>query len=307
MKKLSSIVLSVGILALSFTNVAQASSTTYTVEKGDTLYKIATKHKLTVTELKKMNNLMSNAILINQLLVLTPSQSTQEKPIQQNSVPKVKATQKNYTIVKGDTLSKIARVLGVSVTFLKEVNQLKNDNIQIGQILIYTGVQQGSSPQKSAAPIKQMSLADQQIAAQLFKEKAITQAPSKVGQATYDRVIEEAKKLFGTRYLFGGNTKKGIDCSGLIYYAFNKAGYDVPRLDTLGYFKSHSTKVKNPIPGDLIFFKNTYRATISHMGIYLGNNEFIHASTSEGVSIISLDNHYWKERFVSFKRLNVVK
>ena len=72
------------------------------------------------------------------------------------------------------------------------------------------------------------------------------------------------------------------------------------------YFEEDTIKVKNPLPGDVVFFKNTIIPTISHMGIYIGNDEFIHAGTN-GIAIANLNTKYWSERFVAFKRLNALQ
>jgi len=76
---------------------------------------------------------------------------------------------------------------------------------------------------------------------------------------------------------------------------------DISRLSTDGYY-NRSFYVNKPQVGDLVFFSGTYRAGISHMGIYVGNNQFIHAGSSTGVTVTSLDNSYWKSHFEGFKR-----
>ena len=220
---------------------------------------------------------------------------------------------KTYKVVRGDTLSIIAIYLDTTVAELKQMNNLTSNTIYAGQTLKYKQNSNGSTTTATATASGSVttkstntSTEDQQINAQLKKEVAITKNPSQTGLTKYNQVITEAKKLIGTPYVFGGNGPSGIDCSGYIYYLFNKVGYSLPRETALNYFMLDSTKVTNPIPGDIVYFKNTYIKTISHMGIYLGNNQFIHAASS-GVQISSLSNSYWKEHFVAFKRLNVVK
>ena len=113
-------------------------------------------------------------------------------------------------------------------------------------------------------------------------------------------LINNAKKLMGIKYRFGGTTTSGFDCSGFIQYAFKQSGKSVAR-DTLGQYAGTS-KISNPQAGDLVFFAGTYRPGISHVGIYLGNNQFIHASTSKGVAINSVNDSYWKKHFHSYRR-----
>ena len=116
-----------------------------------------------------------------------------------------------------------------------------------------------------------------------------------------NKLIAESKKLIGIKYVFGGTTINGFDCSGFIYYAFNKAGHKIGRYSAAGYY-DRSYYVNTPKPGDLVFFENTYKKGISHLGIYIGNNQFINADNS-GVRIVSLDNSYYKKHFSAFKRL----
>ena len=111
-----------------------------------------------------------------------------------------------------------------------------------------------------------------------------------------------AKSLLGTPYVWGGNTPAGFDCSGFIYYVFNKAGFSIGRYSAQGY-ADRSYDVTNPVPGDLVFFKDTYTTGISHVGIYLGNNQFIQAADEiHGVIISSLTNSYYQKHFDSFGR-----
>ncbi|AXH98339.1 peptidoglycan endopeptidase [Sporosarcina sp. PTS2304] len=113
-------------------------------------------------------------------------------------------------------------------------------------------------------------------------------------------VVKTAMNLRGIPYRFGGTTTRGFDCSGFIQYSFKKNGKSVSRTTT-GQFKQ-STKIKSPRPGDLVFFQNTYRRGISHVGIYVGNNKFVHAGGRKS-EVVSLSNPYWKSKFNSFRRI----
>ncbi len=106
----------------------------------------------------------------------------------------------------------------------------------------------------------------------------------------------------GTKYKYGGTDKNGFDCSGFTQKVYKNAfKIDLPRtakeMSKLGK-KISKTKLK---PGDLVFFKpsRTYR----HVGIYIGDNSFIHSSTSKGVIKTRLDNVYWKKKYKFAKRI----
>jgi len=115
-----------------------------------------------------------------------------------------------------------------------------------------------------------------------------------------DKLVAKAKEYLGTPYVFGGTTPSGFDCSGYIYYVHNAAGIKLTRTNTSGYY-SMTTKVSSPQPGDLVFFSNTYKAGISHMGIYIGNGSFIHAG-GDRVQINKVTDYYWKDKFTSYNR-----
>lgn len=110
----------------------------------------------------------------------------------------------------------------------------------------------------------------------------------------------------GTAYRYGGTSKKGIDCSGFanqVYaYIYN---IDLPRSSRAIYKKcDERVKKKNLRFGDLLFFKIGKHRKVSHVGIYLNNGKFIHASTSSGVIISNLDLSYYKKYFYKAMRIN---
>ncbi|MDH5409558.1 MAG: C40 family peptidase, partial [Gammaproteobacteria bacterium] len=122
--------------------------------------------------------------------------------------------------------------------------------------------------------------------------------------ANPDQVISSAKEMLGVRYRYGGqNPVSGFDCSGLVLFSYNRAGVNLPRT-TIGQFKySRPIKKSQMRAGDLLFFRIS-RSRISHVGIYLGDNEFIHApSSGKKVSIGRLDSPYWSKRFVRAGRV----
>lgn len=118
-------------------------------------------------------------------------------------------------------------------------------------------------------------------------------------QTLGDPIISTAKKYIGVRYRSGGTTANGFDCSGFTQFVFNQHNISIPRdtskQATVG---TQLSKAELQI-GDLIIFKNTYKKGPSHAGIYVGNGQFIHASTSRGVRIDHMDDNYWGGRFHS--------
>lgn len=119
-------------------------------------------------------------------------------------------------------------------------------------------------------------------------------------------VALNAMGLLGIRYKFGGNTpESGLDCSGLVRHVFKQAwGAVLPRTSEEISRVGEHVERHDLQPGDLVFF-NTLRRTFSHVGIYLGDNKFIHSPSSGGqVRIESMDVAYWKNRFNGARRIN---
>ncbi|MBS4195819.1 C40 family peptidase [Lederbergia citri] len=252
---------------------------TYTIKSGDTLSKIASNYKVSVAQLYEWNNLKNDLIHPGQVLKISNSKSTvsadpapkTETVKNNNSVP----TTDTYKVVSGDSLSKIALKYGTTVNELKSLNGLTSDMIRVGQVLKVNA--KATTESKPAEKVEAPKVTDDVSA-----------------------IIKIAKSSIGTKYAWGGTTLAGFDCSGFVYYVFNQAGKKIARYGTDGYY-DRSYYVNKPEPGDLVFFENTYRAGISHMGIYLGNDEFIHANDG-GVEISSLNTPYNKSKFNGFKR-----
>jgi cell wall-associated NlpC family hydrolase len=114
-------------------------------------------------------------------------------------------------------------------------------------------------------------------------------------------IINEALKWLGTPYCYGGESRSCTDCSGYVQQVFLSAGLYIPRTAAEQYQNSIQIDNSESKPGDLIFFKNSSR--INHVGIYLGDDQFIHASSSNGVERQSLSNRYYQSRFAGFGRI----
>jgi peptidoglycan DL-endopeptidase LytE len=147
-----------------------------------------------------------------------------------------------------------------------------------------------------------------------FQKSVQLSATGVVDSQTYERLmgkepakpfdvmhlIADAAELLGTPYVWGGAAPEtGFDCSGFLVYLFNKQGVSLPR--TVAMIWNVGTPVESPSVGDIVFFE-TYQPGASHAGIYIGNNQFIHSGSTNGVSISRLDNPYWSQRYLGAKR-----
>lgn len=118
--------------------------------------------------------------------------------------------------------------------------------------------------------------------------------------------VAVAKKQIRKKYRWGGSTpRKGFDCSGLTYYAFKSAKIHLPRSTSAQYKQTKRVSLSKLQAGDLIFFKTRRtRARVNHVGIYLGNGNFIHAPRrGKRVSIAKLKSRYWRRKVVGAGRV----
>lgn len=136
----------------------------------------------------------------------------------------------------------------------------------------------------------------------------------KVNKSTASRVSDKGAKHIkaellakyshwkGTKYKFGGTTLRGVDCSALMQHLFDDAlNKQLPRTTSKQIKHGRQVSKQNLKPGDLVFFKTT--PTERHVGVYVGNKQFIHASRTKGVTISSLENPYWVDRYETARRL----
>jgi LysM repeat protein len=241
------------------------TATTYTVQSGDSLYGIAKNYGLTVTQLKQYNGLTTDNIYVGQTLILNGTTSTEQ-------------TSGSYTVQSGDSLSAIAKKFGITTTQLKQANNLTSDLIKVGQRLTIPSPGAPSTP--APAPTQQ-SMEQVKLA-----------------------IVQDSKNYLGVPYVWGGESPSGFDCSGFIYFMFDKHGVDIPRQTSGDYYKMGTAVSKaNLQPGDLVFFGVNVPGVVSHVGFYMGDNQFISATSSSGISIVSMDNSYWSKYYMGAKRV----
>jgi len=131
----------------------------------------------------------------------------------------------------------------------------------------------------------------------------VTVEPRIADDAVGGAIADVAMGMVGTRYLYGGTDPlEGFDCSGLVYYSYGQAGYQVPRTSRELFRAARKISVGEADPGDLMFFQD--QSKLSHVGIYLGDGRFVHApANGQNVAVGSLDSHYYREHLVAVGRL----
>ena len=132
-----------------------------------------------------------------------------------------------------------------------------------------------------------------------------TSSSAKPGSAkvTGDEIVAKAKQYLGVPYKYGGTSPSGFDCSGFVYYVFRNLGININRTQANMYAQGTPVKKSDLKPGDLVFFQNTYKAGISHVGIYVGNGQFIHSpSSGKVVSYANLNSSYYTSHYYGAAR-----
>jgi murein DD-endopeptidase / murein LD-carboxypeptidase len=121
-----------------------------------------------------------------------------------------------------------------------------------------------------------------------------------------NEIISTARLYIGVPHCMGGKTSKCMDCSGLLVTVFDKHGIQLPHnSEEQARYGQIIPDMNELMVGDLVFFVRSYKTNrfITHSGIYMGNNQFIHASSSRGVTITSINDPWWKSRFIFATRI----
>jgi cell wall-associated NlpC family hydrolase len=207
-----------------------------------------------------------------------------------------KAIPETYTVQDGDSLFEIALKFGMETEELTARNDLDSDHLTPGQRVVLFEREEETEPAVAAAP----TVATEEELAEAAQP--MTTVQDKGEESTQARLIRVAKKMLSTPYVWGGTSLTGLDCSGFVWKAFAMLNLDLPRSAREQYRIGRNVERNHLSIGDLVFFR-TYAKYPSHVGIYLGDNRFIHASSgSRQVKISSMDHPYYEKRYIGAKR-----
>lgn len=277
------------------------------VKKGDTLKKIAQQYNLSLSELEEINRVDSTKLRIGQRIALkrTAQGGTSIKRSDESSDGQYK--QRFHVVKKGDTLWNIAKRYDLSVDELKEINNLASNSLRNGQRLLVERPKEEINEEDPLSSIRSYYTQRKPLPvsqSKINEVQELSKAEELANLSIQERIILFAKKLLHLPYSFGGSTALGIDCSAFVQKVYRAAGIQLPRSAREQFKYGEQVASKDELMrGDLVFFR-TYASFPSHVGIYLGNNLFIHASTlSKKVTIDSLDAPYYMKRYIGAKRL----
>jgi len=298
----------------------------YKVKRGDSLAKISQKFHVSIQDLRDANHLQGNALKPGELLVIpASSRASASKPPKKLAGAKGGADPAKavktwyYTVRKGDNVYSIANKTGVSISEIKHLNHLRSNRLHIGQKL--TLAPQGPEPLKEVAAamagIDSGDLAgelEDDLSSSAFDETNLADGETDQNSGSdllgkwnslpeRQLLVKVTKGFIGAPYRLGGSSVSGIDCSGFVKKIYQIFDIILPRT------ASEQSRIGKDVSrgeleaGDLVFFHT--RRSIGHVGIYIGNNEFVHASSGRArkVKIDSLYEPYYNKRYVKAVRL----
>jgi LysM repeat protein len=284
----------------------------YTVRQGDSLAKISKKFGITTQVLIEANGLTSNALKPKQILTIPDNGKKQ--------VAKSKKAHsydaEYYVVKKGDTLQTIAKSTGHSINELRRLNHVNARSLKIGQKLVL----------ERHGPVRELAVArtdetDEAEDDDLFGDDEDMVMNDSLLEAENDietraellgkwnspnersLFVRVAKGFLGAPYRMGGSSVRGLDCSAFVKKIYEFFDVSLPRTAREQAHVGQRVSRDELKEGDLVFF-NTRRA-YGHVGIYIGNNEFVHAAAGRQrmVRIDTLDKPYYNKRFIKAVRI----
>ena len=320
------------VLALAAAGPAAAASR-YVVAPHDTLFSIARRFRVPLPLLAQVNSIHDpSRIRAGDLLVIPdapaaiaspPAGSTRpaaphvsmpaaattgprttlpspQGPLSQVSLAVPAVAGESYIVRAGDTLYHLAKTHGTTVEALQAANGLASHAIAVGQVL---RLPQPFAPHATAAAPGEMAPPDLNVPAPpAANDPAASPTPSaRVGLAA--RVRASALAYRGTPYAWGGASPAGVDCSGLVYLVYAPFVANLPRTSYDQWTAGAGVDRAELLPGDLVFF-NTDGTGASHVGIYIGDGQFVHAATrAQRVVVDRLDSPYYMIHYVGARRI----
>ncbi|MCX7857900.1 MAG: NlpC/P60 family protein [Deltaproteobacteria bacterium] len=238
---------------------------------------------------QKNNNLRKASAQVTKKKVTSSVHQTKKSvtlTAQDNIYEENESTFIRHRVKRGETLAEIARMYGVSIREIKSVNRLKTQTLSPGKILVI--------PQREEE-----------------EEEEIVEVGEKSFGKWKDpderyRLVKVAKSFEGAPYKLGGSTVRGLDCSAFVKKIFEIFDVNLPRTAKEQYRVGKKIEKEELTIGDLVFFKTRPgRNYPTHVGIYIGNGTFIHASShhKRGVRVDSLDSPFYKRTYVGAVRI----
>ena len=277
------------VAAVSFVAETASASIPHNARKGGTRISELKKHGPAVKKAGRTHNLKKGRL----------------KAARRTAIKGKKTVPYIYIARKGDTIIKVAGRFSKRARDLRKFNGLKGNSLKPGQKIFLTGKPPGKRG-KTYRVLRGYAWETTPAAnfARLAEVKKFTASEDLLaGLSMEERLVLFAKKMLHFPYYFGGNGAMGLDCSAYVQKVFSFVGRNIPRSAREQFTLGEAVDREDLEMGDLVFF-STYASFPSHVGIYLGNDLFIHASSvSRKVTINSLEAPYYVRRYIGAKRI----
>jgi len=287
---------------------------THSVKPGESLSSIAKKYHISVEQIQDANEIGDEKLQIGQKLIVPPRPSVAEKSSKRKKADKPEALEEEtqereiaatHVVKKGETLTKIARRYNLRVEELRAINHLPGKKLKTGQILYLQKGEEGE--ERLAGEGKGEFSAKREDGA----ERAGVPVRGNgflAEEKDYQLLVNVAKSFLGLRYNRGGTSINGMDCSGFVQKVFRVFDVDLPRTAQEQFQVGFQVARNGLRVGDLVFFKRSQARYPTHVGIYIGGDQFVHTSLRKRqVEINSLDSRYFHLRFIGAKRIAEVR
>ena len=308
----------------------------HSVKNGKTLYTIAKIHKTTTEEVRKANGLKKGDNLKIGRVVKVPKSTYN---VSKTKIAKAKTIKKKsnklvkHSIKNGETLFTIARKHHTTIEEVRKANGLKkDDNLKIGRVLKVpmntynvpkVKIVKATKKKKVKVAKVKRKTSNKKLVASLSKLETVSLTKKKTKKADKfvvsdiffsgkksnldkcKKITADAKKKLGKRYVWGASgTKNTYDCSSFTKYVYRKNGISIPRTSISQSKHGKYVERADLKKGDLIFFDTSKRRKgyVNHVGIYLGNNKFIHASSAKKKVVVSSLSRFYGKRYKGARR-----
>jgi cell wall-associated NlpC family hydrolase len=304
-------------------HAAATKTVKHTIKSGESLYTIAKNNHTTIDTLCQLNGIKKDEVLKVGRALKVP---TEAKASKHKHLIAKKTTPKKYTVKSGDTLSTLAQKHHTTVEALRKANNLKTGQyLKLGQALTIPGISTVHKSKKTKVAKRASKKAEKKLAKALSRHSSKRVAKVRVKKsrkytlsdivfgnsgklpAKSKKIISLAKQKLGKRYVWGATGQRNtFDCSGFTTYVCKKNGICLPRRAIQQSKYGKPVKRSELQPGDLVFFdtSKSRRGYVNHVGIYIGNGKFIHASSAKKkVVITSLNKPFYSQRFKGARRV----
>jgi cell wall-associated NlpC family hydrolase len=232
----------------------------------------------------------------------TTPQKSSAKKAQANQIQKPNGD-RNYRVRPGDSLYKIAREFRTTPQAIQSVNGLTTSKLKVGRILSIPGSKKLAAAKKEAPVFPKASRQQNETYMSAANTQPTDADKASETSSTPLRLVQAGFQMIGIRYRFGGSEISGIDCSGLVKSLFSKFNIDLPRSSKEQFKQGEKVSKDDLKPGDLVFFSSGGNQP-THVGIYVGNNQLLHAARKAGQVVVSDISKVWDTmRYLGARRV----